>query len=127
MSVIRTRLLALAVALVTPVVFAADKADVANGKTIFEQRCGICHAVSKEGGPIMGPNLLGVMGRKAAGQTDFQMYTSGLKAYDVKWSNKTLDVFLKDPMGKVPGTQMIMPLPDDKERADVIAYLATLK
>ncbi len=30
-------------------------------------------------------------------------------------------------MSKVPGTQMVMPVPDAKNRADVIAYLATLK
>ncbi len=31
------------------------------------------------------------------------------------------------PMQKVPGTVMPMMLPDDQERADVIAYLVTLK
>lgn len=128
MSVTRTvRLLALAAALVTPAVFADDKPDVDNGKVIFDQRCGICHAVTKEGGPILGPNLLGLIGRKAGTQKDFQLYTSALKDYGVKWSAKTLDEFLISPMDKVPGTQMPMVLPDDKERADVIAYLSTLK
>ncbi len=45
----------------------------------------------------------------------------------MKWSEKTLSDFLLNPMTKVPGTTMPMMLPDDKERADVIAYLAGLK
>jgi cytochrome c2 len=32
-----------------------------------------------------------------------------------------------NPMAKVPGTLMPMQIPDDKTRADVVAYLATLK
>lgn len=123
----RTRLLALATALVAPAVF-AGKADIENGKAIFTERCGICHAVSDEsGGPIMGPSMVGLVGRKAGTQKDFVMYTTAMKDYGVKWSAKTLDEFLLNPMTKVPGTTMPMVLPDDKERGDVIAYLSSLK
>jgi len=107
---------------------AAFSADVANGKTIFEQRCGICHAVSKEpGGPVAGPNMVGLIGRKAASQPEFTMYSPALKKYGVTWSAKTLDEFLVMPMQKVPGTTMPMMLPDAKERGDVIAYLSSIK
>jgi cytochrome c len=126
MSVTRISLIALAV-LTTPAVFAAEKADVENGKTLFEQRCGICHSTVKEGGPVLGPNMLGVIGRKAGSDKDFPTYTPALKAYGVKWNAKTLDEFLENPMVKVPGTMMPMSLPDAKERADVIAYIATVK
>ncbi len=55
------RLLALIAALFNTTVFAAEKTDVDNGKTIFGQLCGICHAVSQDGsGPTMGPNLFGL-------------------------------------------------------------------
>ncbi len=128
MSAIRsTGLLALTAALITPAVFAADKPDLENGKTIFAQRCGICHATTKEGGPILGPNMIGLLGRKSASEETFTMYTPALKAYNVKWSEKTLSEFLLNPMSKVPGTTMPMMLPDDKERTDVIAYLVSLK
>jgi cytochrome c len=124
----RTRPLALAAALVTPAVFAAGKPDIENGKAIFAQRCGICHAVSNEpGGPVMGPNMAGVVGRKAGTKEDFPLYTSAMKAYGVKWSAKTLDEFLANPLTAVPGTTMPMMLPDDTERADVVAYIGTLK
>jgi len=122
------RLLALAAALVTPAVFAAGKPDADNGKTIFAAKCGICHAVNNDpGGPVAGPNMVGVIGRKAGTQKDFAMYTPALKDYGVKWNPKTLNDFLVSPLTKVPGTTMPMMLPDDQERADVIAYLGTLK
>jgi cytochrome c len=129
MSVTRPiRLLVVVAALAASAVFAAGKADVENGKAIFTQRCGVCHAVSKEpGGPVEGPNMVGLVGRKAASQPDFAKYSPALKAYGVKWSAKTLDEFLVSPVTKVPGTTMPMVLPDDKERHDVIAYLGTLK
>jgi cytochrome c len=107
---------------------AGAKADVDNGKTIFTQRCGICHAVNKEpGGPVAGPNMVGIVGRKAASVPGFAMYSEALKKSGLTWNVKTLNEFLIMPMQKVPGTVMPMMLPDDKERGDVIAYMGTLK
>jgi cytochrome c len=120
----RSALLALVLGLTASAGFAAD---LANGQSIFEQRCGICHAVSKEpGGPVAGPNMVGLIGRKAASEASFTMYSPALKKYGVTWSAKTLDEFLVMPMQKVPGTTMPMMLPDAKERADVIAYLTSI-
>ena len=118
-----------AAALAAPAVFAAaPKPDIENGKEQFKMVCGICHADSKEpGGPEIGPNLVGVVGRKAGSYKDFPGFTPALKAYAVTWNAKTLDEFLANPMGKVPGTSMVIPVSDAKERADLIGYLATLK
>jgi cytochrome c len=126
MSVMRPApLLALATLIATPAVFAADAAA---GKAVFDKLCIACHSASTEpGGSVVGPNLVGVVGRKAASVKEFAMYTPALKAYDVTWNAKNLDEFLANPMGKVPGTMMVMPVSDAKERADVIGYLATLK
>jgi len=127
MSVIRPlRLLAVTAAvLAAPSVFAAD---AANGKAVFDRLCVICHSATGEpGGPVTGPSLAGVVGRKAASVTGFPMYTQALKNHKVTWNAKTLDEFLANPMTKVPGTMMVMPVPDPKDRADVIAYLESLK
>jgi cytochrome c2 len=108
--------------------FAADKPDIENGKTVFAAKCGNCHAVNNEaGGPLTGPSMVGIVGRKAGTQKDFPLYSSALKDYGVKWSTKTLDEFLLNPAMKVPGTAMLVVLDDDKERADVVGYIATLK
>jgi cytochrome c len=124
-----TCLLVVAAAIATPTVFAAgSKPDIDNGKTVFGQMCGICHAVSNDpGGPAVGPNMVGLVGRKAASAPGFMMYSAALKKHGVTWNAKTLDDFLVNPMQKVPGTTMPMMLADPKVRADVIGYLATLK
>jgi cytochrome c len=122
------RLFIVAAAVVAPAVCAAGSGpDIENGKTTFAAMCGMCHSVTKTGGPTQGPNLLGVVGRKAASEPEFALYTPALKASGLTWSTKTLDKFLINPMAKVPGTAMPMLIPDNKTRADVVAYLATLK
>lgn len=120
--------MALIGALVPQLSFADEKGDVAKGQTVFEQLCGICHSASADGsGPTMGPNLFGLIGRKVASEPNFAMYSPALKALGAEWSIKALDEFLKDPLAKVPGTTMPVTLPNRQERADVIAYLASLK
>ncbi len=126
MSVTRTvRLLALLAVVATPSAFAAD---AKSGKTVFDTKCGICHSAnSAPGGAVAGPNMVGLVGRKAASVEGFPMYSQALKGSGITWNTKLLDEFLANPMSKVPGTMMVIALPDAKERADVIAYLATLK
>ena len=122
------RLFVIAAALVGPSLCAAgSKPDIENGKTTFNTMCGVCHSTQKTGGPIEGPNLIGVVGRKAGSQPEFTKYSQALKASKLTWSKKTLDKFLVNPGEKVPGTFMPMQIPDDKTRADVVAYLASLK
>ncbi|HXR52962.1 MAG TPA: c-type cytochrome [Steroidobacteraceae bacterium] len=122
------RLLAVAAAAVVPTLCAAGhKPDIENGKAMFNAMCGVCHSVQETGGPHEGPNLLGVVGRKAASEPEFTKYSPALKASRLTWSKKTLDKFLVNPGEKVPGTLMPMQIPDNKTRADVVAYLATLK
>ena len=122
------RLFVVAAAIVAPSICAAgSKPDVESGKTTFNTMCGICHSVQETGGPNQGPNLLGIVGRKAGSESEFPLYSPALKDSGIKWSKKTLDQFLLNPMEKVPGTLMPMLIADDKMRADVVAYLATLK
>ena len=127
MSVTRSvRLLAVTALLAAPTAFAADAEA---GKAVFAKyACGTCHSISTEpGGPAVGPTLAGVVGRKAASVKEFPMYTAALKNHSVIWDEKTLGEFLVNPMAKVPGTSMVMLVTDATERANVIAYLATLK
>lgn len=127
MSEIR-RLFVVATALAVPAWCAAGhKPDVENGRTTFAMNCGVCHSVQETGGPNQGPNMLGLVGRKAGSQPEFPMYSPALKASGITWSKKTLDRFLVNPGEMVPGTVMPLQITDDKIRADVIAYLATLK
>ena len=99
--------------------------DPAAGKIQFN-KCGICHSV-KQGENKIGPSLYGIVGRPSHSIGNFN-YSDAMKNYNVTWDPATLDHYLADPRGVVPGTKMIfVGLKKDDERANVIAYLDTLK
>ena len=130
MSAIRPiRLLALATLLAAPGAHADEtQGDAANGKELFTANgCPACHGVTPEDNSKVGPNLVGVVGRKAGTVQSLLGPSENLKKYGVTWSAETLDEFLADPNAKVPGTAMMGILTDPQQRADVIAYLSTLK
>lgn len=104
---------------------AASAQDAAAGQKTFGMRCAVCHGKEAQGGP-MAPNLKGVVGRKAAAET-YPRYSAAMKGSNLTWTNANLNDFLAAPAKKVPGTSMVIALPQAKDRADVIAYLATLK
>ena len=123
------RLFALAALLAMPAAYAGDaKGDAAKGKEVFmASGCPACHSVTQEDDLKVGPNLIGVVGRKAGTTRSLLGPSENLKKYGVIWSAETLDEFLVDPNAKVPGTAMAGMLTDPQQRADVIAYLSTLK
>jgi cytochrome c len=105
---------------------ASHAADAKNGKAIFV-RCAACHTDAKGAPNGVGPNLFGVLGRKAASRPDFS-YSGALKSSGIVWTNQKLDPWIADPMQVVPGTRMAFGgISDPKQRADLIAYLDTLK
>ena len=129
MSAIRPiYLLALAAVLAAPAVHADAQGDAARGKELFmNNACPTCHGVTKEDNSKVGPNLVGVLGRKAGSTRSLLGPSENMKKYGVTWSAETLDEFLVNPSAKVPGTAMAGVLADAQQRADVIAYLSTLK
>jgi cytochrome c len=97
-----------------------------NGKTVFS-RCAICHSAGKGEANRIGPNLFGVVGRKAGAVPDFN-YSSAMKSFGKAWTPELLDTYLTHPPVVVPGTKMSFAgLSNAGQRADVIAYLQTLK
>lgn len=102
---------------------AQEAGDPAAGEKAFAP-CKACHQIGKNG---VGPNLVGVVGRKAASVEGYN-YSAPLKSADITWDDKNLHEWLKNPKAKVSGTKMIFAgYPDDKKIDDVIAYLKTLK
>lgn len=130
MSAIRTiRLLALAALLSTPAVHAGDtKGNAAKGKELFTANaCATCHGVTPADTAKVGPTLFGIIGRQAGTTKSLLGPSENMRKYGVTWSLETLDEFLANPNAKVPGTAMVGILADPQQRADVIAYLSTLK
>jgi cytochrome c2 len=95
--------------------------DPAKGQAVFADRCADCHTLGVTG---QGPNLVGVVGRKAASLPDYP-YSDALRASGLTWTVATLDRFLQGSRTLVPGTAMDVSVPDATDRRDVIAYLAT--
>ncbi len=99
--------------------------DAGAGKMIFMTHCGICHTV-QPGSNRIGPSLFGVVGRKAGTVPDFN-YSAANKSSGLTWDTATLDRYINDPRGVVPGTTMSYGgIQDPAQRATLIAYLATL-
>lgn len=100
-------------------------ADPARGERVF-QRCFACHSVVAGEGALPGPNLRGVIGRRAGTLPGFRFSPALIEqgARGLVWTRATLDAYLADPAGFLPGTEMAMPgLSVADDRRDVIDYL----
>ena len=99
--------------------------DVEAGKTVFK-KCAVCHS-NEAGKNKIGPSLFGVVGRPSASVAGFT-YSDAMKKFNHVWDEETLFTYLAEPKALVPGTRMtFVGLKSEKDRHDVIAYLATLK
>jgi len=97
----------------------AANGDSAHGAQIY-QRCQLCHSIERD---LVGPRHLGLFGRKAGSIAGYA-YSAAMKNSGITWSEDTLNQFLSGPQGYVPGTRMTFTgLPNEQDRADVIAYL----
>lgn len=104
-------------------------ADAANGESIF-RRCAACHSAEEGGANRVGPNLWDVVGNPVANNEGFS-YSAGMVEYSEggakTWEFANLDAFILAPREEVPGTSMSFAgLANDSDRADLLAYLATL-
>ena len=100
-------------------------ADVTAGEAVFG-KCKACHKVDGSNG--VGPHLNGVVGRDHGAVEGFSYSAALLERKGTPWSEEEIYSFLKNPKGWLPGTKMgFAGLPNIKDRADVIAYLAATK
>jgi cytochrome c len=74
----------------------------------------------------MGPHLKGIVGRKS-GAVGGASYSAAMKAANWTWDKAKLDVYLADPRKALPGTTMMIGVANPQDRADIIAFLETLK
>src|SRR4051794_18557593 len=107
--------------------FAADAGgDSVSGRAIFQHICQNCHS-TEIGINKVGPSLWSIVGREPASVPDYT-YSEAMKANKSAWTATALNAYLADPRGDVHGAKMFFKgLPESRDRADVIAYLRTLK
>jgi cytochrome c len=101
-------------------------ASVEQGEGVA-RRCAACHTFTEGGGNKAGPELFGVAGRQIASHAGYA-YSPALQARASEaWTYENLDAFLLSPKGFAPDTKMgFGGLKDDRERANMIAYLASI-
>ena len=97
-------------------------AAIERGKKIYTAKCSACHSANENN---VGPAHAGVLGRKAGKARDYE-YSNALAKSKVVWDRVNLERWLTDPEKVIPGQRMGYRLALATERADVVAYLATL-
>jgi cytochrome c len=101
-------------------------ADPVQGKAYFENYCRSCHTVMPGVDVKYGPNLWNVVGRDKA-SVNYSLYSKTLLALEGDWTLEDINVFLSGPTVTTPGTKMqVQGVPDETDRANLIAYLRTL-
>lgn len=101
--------------------------DAKKGADVFAEECGDCHSAIP-GKSKKGPTLTGVIGRKAGTVANFAGYSDSMKESGIVWSADKIDAYITHPKKVVPAGKMKYDgLEDAAARADVIAYLSSLK
>ena len=95
--------------------------DAGKGEKIFKNLCAVCHSLSAHS---TGPALGGVAGSAIASQSGFA-YSAALSSKATqKWTDATLDKWIKSPADFAPGNSMAFAgVASGKDRSDLIAYL----
>jgi cytochrome c len=101
----------------------ASAGDAIRGQQLYQQQCIACHSVDVS---LAGPAHRGVFGRKAGTVADFA-YSLALRKLKLHWTATNLDRWLANPEQVAPGQQMGYSVKSQQERADLIAYLQTLR
>ena len=101
--------------------------DAAAGEQVFRRLCTACHIATAEGPRRLGPTLFGVVGRHSGSVRGFT-YSQANRNANVTWTPEVLFEYLKNPRAFIANpTMSFAGIRDDQERANVIAYLQTLR
>lgn len=109
----------------SPSADAAAATPVAGAAPAEFMVCKTCHAV-EAGKNGVGPTLAGIVG-SLAGEVPNYAFSPALKASGITWDREKLDTWLQGPGKMVPGTKMVITVPDAAKRKAIIDYLETLK
>jgi len=103
------------------------KADPKRGEQLAKV-CQTCHTFNKGGPNKIGPNLWDVTEEQIASVPNYQFSAALEKDKNEKWDPEKLNQWLYNPQSFAKGTKMTFAgFPKAQDRADVIAYLDTLK
>ena len=122
-------IVAVTIAVMTSTVLAGTAfagGDPSRGKKVAK-KCTACHTMKKGGKNRLGPNLFVIVDKPAASVEGYR-YSKALTKSGIDWNDAALDAYLTKPKKFVKGTKMSFAgIKKAKQRADLIAYLRTLK
>jgi cytochrome c len=103
---------------------APAQAQVDAGRRLFA-RCTNCHEVGAGARNGFGPQLNGIVGRKA-GSAPAYAYSPALKQAGFVWNEQKLVAFIRDSEKVVPGNKMrFLSFMSEKQASEIVAYLRT--
>lgn len=105
-----------------PVTIAGASNQVATGQMLYQRKCGACHSLDKN---RVGPRHRNIYTRQVASVPGYR-YSKALKELKIKWTEKNLNAWLKNPTALAPGTSMGFRLTKESEREAIIAYLKSV-
>lgn len=116
-------LIAASIAGLATVALAAGPAgEPAKGQKVFA-RCMACHKIDASNTSGIGPNLNGVVGRRAGTLRGFR-YSPVMAGSGRVWNEASLDAYLTAPARNMPGNRMAFPgLAKPEDRRNVIAFM----
>jgi cytochrome c len=99
--------------------------DVASGEIAYNNACRTCH-VLRPGENRLGPNLAGIVGRKAGSEPGYS-YSSAMANAGFTWTPEKLDAFIANPDQVVPGNGMkpFGAIADAAIRDQIVKFLAS--
>ena len=96
--------------------------DAALGRSLYEAKCGGCHALDAN---RIGPMHRGVVGRRPGSVANFD-YSPAVRKLGGVWTPARLDQWLQGPQALAPGARMYFSVADPPQRRNIIAYLASV-
>ena len=112
-----------------PTMAFAEAGNAEAGQRVFNQ-CRACHTINEGGRSGVGPNLWGIVGRRAGAVEGFR-YSSNMRelaAGGLTWTEDRLRAYIQNPKAVVPqGSMSYVGLRNDAQLNDLMAYLAAQK
>lgn len=108
-----------------PAIASADPqaARIESGRRLF-QRCASCHTVGPNAVNGFGPQLNGIVGRKAGSVAGYS-YSPALRGSKIVWDARTLAAFIRDSEKVVPGNKMrFFSFMSEKQALEIVTFLA---
>ena len=117
---------------VVAVFFSASAANAAGGATkgtaVFIRQCALCHTIGKGEPNRFGPNLFGIVDRKAGTAPGYKYSPAFLAMANWTWSPDGIASFVAAPEKAIPGNRMgVFQGIAERDEQDLLAYLATQK